>query len=62
MTWEIAFVIVGMTWALVVFLLVRTERLRESENHLNRIDAAISSHEKEIEWLKSCWRKSLEIK
>lgn len=59
MTWEIAFTIVGCVWALVVLVTTRFERQREHEIHLNRVDAVVTKHEKQLNWLEEIWRNNL---
>lgn len=60
MNWQIAFVIVGCVWALVILYTVRTEWRREIEKDTSWMKEKLSSHEKEIEWLKLVLRKQTE--
>lgn len=59
MSWELAFTVVGCVWAIVFWHSIATERQREYERHLNALDAKAVTREKEIEWLKACYRNSV---
>lgn len=62
MTWEIAFIIVGCTWAFVVLYTARNRNEREMQEEINRLHASHLTHEKEINWLREVYLNVMRTK
>lgn len=59
MTWSIAFVIVGCTWAAVVFLMLIHQNEKDYRDQVRHLERRLDVLEKEQEWLSPIVRDKL---
>lgn len=57
MSWSMAFVIVGCVWAVVVLLLIGTQREHDWKDFVRGLENRISNLETDNEWLRACYKK-----